>query len=99
MLSGLTMASQLQSWEMPIETGDIPANGSKFDAIVVGGGPGGSSAAGYLAKGGKKVLLIEKGVWPRDKVCGDAVGGKSLSHVKNLGVKSKLEMNFQSIIN
>ena len=92
MLSGLTMASQLQSWEMPIETGDIPANGSKFDAIVVGGGPGGSSAAGYLAKGGKKVLLIEKGVWPRDKVCGDAVGGKSLSHVKNLGVKSKLEM-------
>ena len=92
MLSGLTMASQLRSWEMPIETGDIPADGSKFDAIVVGGGPGGSSAAGYLAKGGKKVLLIEKGVWPRDKVCGDAVGGKSLSHVKNLGVKSKLEM-------
>ena len=44
-----------------------------------------------IRKGGKKVLLIEKGVWPRDKVCGDAVGG-TLSHVKNLGVKSKLEM-------
>ena len=85
------MASQLHSWEMPIETGEIPADGSEFDVIVVGGGPGGSSAAGYLAKGGKKVLLIEKRLWPRDKVCGDAVGGKSLSHVKNLGVKAKLE--------
>ena len=37
------------------------------------------------------VLLVERGVWPRDKVCGDAVGGKSLSHVKALGVKAKLE--------
>ena len=60
MLSGLIMASQLHSWEMPIETGEIPVDGSEFDAIVVGGGPGGSSAAGYLAKGGKRVLLIEK---------------------------------------
>ena len=58
--------------------------------IVVGGGPGGSSAAGYLAMAGKKVLLIEKDVWPRDKICGDAVGGKS-GHVKNLGVKTTLE--------
>ena len=40
---------------------------------------------------GQRVLLIEKGVWPRDKVCGDAVGGKSLSHVAALGVKPRLE--------
>ena len=60
-------------WEHPIETGDVQKNGETFDAIVVGGGPGGSSAAGYLAMAGKKVLLIEKDVWPRDKVCGDAV--------------------------
>lgn len=78
-------------WEHPIETGDAPKNGETFDAIVVGGGPGGSSAAGYLAMAGKKVLLIEKDVWPRDKVCGDAVGGKSLSHVAALGVKDDLE--------
>ena len=30
---------------------------------------------------GSRVLLFEKEVWPRDKICGDAVGGKSLSHV------------------
>ena len=78
-------------WEHPIETGEAPENGATFDAIVVGGGPGGSAAAGYLAMAGKKVLLIEKDVWPRDKVCGDAVGGKSLGHVAALGVKADLE--------
>ena len=78
-------------WDEPIETGPIPDSGSEFDCIVVGGGPGGSAAASYLAMEGKTVLLIEKGVWPRDKICGDAVGGKSLSHVKALGVKATLE--------
>ena len=81
----------MASWEGPIETGDVPETGSTFDVIVVGGGPGGCSAAGYLSMAGKKVLLIEKGVWPRDKICGDAVGGKSLSHVRALGVKETLE--------
>ena len=78
-------------WDEPIETGPIPESESVFDCIVVGGGPGGAAAASYLAMEGQKVLLIEKGVWPRDKICGDAVGGKSLSHVKALGVKGKLE--------
>tara|TARA_B100000614_G_C14520607_1_gene482435 strand:+ start:60 stop:1382 length:1323 start_codon:yes stop_codon:yes gene_type:complete len=78
-------------WDEPIETGPIPDSETNFDCIVVGGGPGGASAASYLAMDGKKVLLIEKRVWPRDKVCGDAVGGKSLGHVKALGVKATLE--------
>ena len=78
-------------WDGPIETGPMPDSGSNFDCIVVGGGPGGAAAASYLAMGGKKVLLIEKRIWPRDKVCGDAVGGKSLGHVKDLGIKPTLE--------
>ncbi len=86
-----TMAQTTNSWELPIATGEVPSDNSTFDAIVVGGGPGGSAAAGYLAMAGKSVLLLEKGVWPRDKICGDAVGGKSLSHVKALGVKEALE--------
>ena len=82
---------EAEFWELPINTGPIPEPNSGFDCIVVGGGPGGSAAASYLAIQGKKVLLIEKGVWPRDKICGDAVGGKSLSHVSALGVKARLE--------
>ncbi|MAJ01901.1 MAG: hypothetical protein CMA10_05805 [Euryarchaeota archaeon] len=89
----MSEASAVKSaaWDSPIDTGKVPDNGASFDSIVVGGGPGGASAAGYLAMGGQRVLLIEKSVWPRDKICGDAVGGKSLSYVKSLGVKEHLE--------
>src|ERR1700748_3810561 len=36
-----------------------------YDAIIIGGGPGGSAAASYLARAGKKVLLLEKEHFPR----------------------------------
>jgi len=78
-------------WEKAFDSGVIPKDEASFDAIVVGGGPSGSAVATYLAKEGRRVLLVEKGVWPRDKVCGDAVGGKALSYLAELGVKSRLE--------
>ena len=81
----------MQEWNKPIESGPIPASDEAYDVIVVGGGPGGAAAAGYHSMAGSRVLLLEKEVWPRDKICGDAVGGKSLSHVAELGVKSMIE--------
>ncbi len=83
----------VQTWEAPIDSGPIPESGQHYDVIVVGGGPGGSSAAAYMAMAGHRVLLLEKAVWPRDKTCGDAVGGKSLKHVEEIGVKTDLEQS------
>jgi menaquinone-9 beta-reductase len=39
------------------------------DAIVVGGGPAGSSCAWKLRRGGLDVVVIDRAVFPRDKVC------------------------------
>lgn len=36
-----------------------------YDVLVIGGGPGGSASSSFLAKAGKKVLLLEKEVFPR----------------------------------
>ena len=46
------------------------------DVLIVGAGPGGCAAALSLAKHGVKALLVDKAVFPRDKVCGDALSGK-----------------------
>ncbi|MBI4021112.1 MAG: geranylgeranyl reductase family protein [Candidatus Aenigmarchaeota archaeon] len=57
-----------------------------YDAIIVGGGPAGSIAAMYLKRAGKKVLLVDKAKFPRDKVCGDAQGRKLATVMKDLGI-------------
>lgn len=62
-----------------------------FDAIVVGGGPGGSSTARFLGQLGRKVLLLEKAKFPRDKTCGDGISGKSTRMLKDLGITEKVE--------
>ena len=35
-----------------------------FEVGIIGGGPAGSSMAAYLAKAGKKVLVLERKPWP-----------------------------------
>ena len=45
----------------------------RFEAIVVGAGPAGSTTAYRLARAGARVLLLDKARFPRDKPCGGGV--------------------------
>lgn len=56
-----------------------------FDAIVVGAGPAGCSAASFLAVEGFRVLLLDKATFPRDKVCGDAISPLALDVLDRMG--------------
>ena len=62
-----------------------------YDVIVVGGGPGGSTAATMLGRQGRKVLLIDKARFPREKVCGDAISGKGVEILAKLGLLETLQ--------
>jgi geranylgeranyl reductase family protein len=53
----------------------------RFDVLVVGAGPAGSTAAYRLAKAGASVLLADKARFPRDKPCG---GGLTMRAVRQL---------------
>lgn len=60
-----------------------------FQVVVVGAGPGGSTAAIYLKKFGISVLLMDKAFFPRDKVCGDGIPMKSINVLEEIGFKSE----------
>jgi geranylgeranyl reductase family protein len=55
----------------------------RFDVLVVGGGPAGSTTAIRLADAGASVLLVDKARFPRDKPCG---GGLTVRAVRQCPV-------------
>ncbi len=62
-----------------------------WDAIIIGAGPAGSSAASRLGKLGVKALLLDKSRFPRDKVCGDACSPRAVRMLERLGVLPRIE--------
>ncbi len=68
----------------------------RFDAIVVGGGPAGSTAARRLALAGAHTLLLEKAHHPRYKACGGGVPLRTMRHI-DLPLDDLIEDEIRSI--
>ncbi|MFN7140352.1 MAG: NAD(P)/FAD-dependent oxidoreductase, partial [Limisphaerales bacterium] len=61
-----------------------------YDAIVIGGGPGGSAAATFLGQAGKRVLVLEKDIFPRFHI-GESLLPYNQSIFREMGVLPELE--------
>src|SRR3989304_5219331 len=68
-------------WENEVE---------RFDVAIVGAGPAGSSAAISLARRGYSVILLERALFPREKLCGDFLNPANWELFECLGVADKL---------
>lgn len=56
------------------------------EALVIGGGPGGATAALLLARAGWRVTLLERKRFPRRKVCGEYLSGTNRPLLDQLGI-------------
>jgi flavin-dependent dehydrogenase len=58
----------------------------RWDAVVVGAGPAGATAARELARRGASTLLVDKAAFPRYKVCGCCLNPRSLRLLEAAGL-------------
>lgn len=61
------------------------------DVVVIGGGIAGSAIAAELARGGRKVVLLERDSFPRDKLCGELLSTEVRAQLDHLGVRARVE--------
>ena len=61
-----------------------------YDALIIGCGPGGSSAATFLAQAGKRVLVLEKEIFPRFHI-GESLLPCNMTIFREMGVLPALQ--------
>jgi menaquinone-9 beta-reductase len=62
----------------------------RYDVLVIGGGPSGAAAAYWLAQRGRRVLIVEKKRFPREKTCGDGLTPRAVRELHDMGLADPL---------
>src|SRR5450631_1234391 len=65
-------------------------NGNSYDAIIVGGGPAGSTAAAVLAAKGRRVVVLEKEKFPRYHI-GESLLPYGYFSLERIGVLDRMK--------
>ena len=67
------------------------SGGPAADAVIVGGGPAGSSTAWYLARAGFDVVLLDRAHFPRDKPCAEYLSPQASRILDAMGALAPVE--------
>jgi 2-polyprenyl-6-methoxyphenol hydroxylase-like FAD-dependent oxidoreductase len=59
-----------------------------WDVLIVGAGPAGALTAREVARRGVSVLLVDRAMFPRWKVCGACLNGRALATLQSVGLGS-----------
>src|SRR5262245_4002489 len=62
----------------------------RYDVIIIGAGPAGSTVSTLLARSGLRALLLEKSRFPREKLCGEFITPECLNVFDRLGVSERI---------
>ena len=86
-MSGPPVTGHLRPLAIGARSLHVVLQSIECDVLVVGGGPAGSAAATTLARSGRRVTIIDKAEFPRDKCCGDGLTTLALRELEELRLR------------